>query len=203
MKDKNLISFNGDDTGNIWRNGVLIFGPPDKDETGAEEIRSWTEDLTSLVVPPGTSDTLKFSRVRNLSVVAVGILEGGSEDCIDINNKCRNIFISVPHGIKAFGQYVATIKGGSTNIHLRGMIMQHGSTVDVDLGNWSDQSRDITSNVSLDIWTNTGKPVKWRMLNAAVPKLIGSKYQKALSVPSFLRKAFVLFYSALKKIGLG
>lgn len=204
--DDNLISFTGDAAGNVWRNGVHLFGPPERDaETGGEALR-FHEEVMGEPLPPDRdiADTLKFSGVRALCVRVVGMVHGGYEDCIDINNRCSRLAVEVPHGLRAAGRYVATIKGGSRDIEITGMIVQHGSVCDVDLGNWSDQSQDRTERVWLDLWTAAARPVTYRRLNATTPRLRGNppNYRRLWSVPGELRRAFLATFALLKRLRL-
>jgi hypothetical protein len=50
--------------------------------------------------------------------------------------------------------------------------MSHGSEVDVDIGNWSDQSNEPTRGVFLGLYSKTGKPILVRVLNGRRPIFI-------------------------------
>ncbi len=130
------------------------------------------EDLGTPALRPKWSDTLKITDgCHSLNVTAPRIY-GGAEDCVDINNQARDIVVSstfVPQG-----KFAATIKGGAKGIVLKGNLWSRGSEVDVDLGNWSDQSNRKTSVVLIDLETYDGKPVRVRVLNADKPIVRGS-----------------------------
>jgi hypothetical protein len=85
--DKNLFSFTGDEKGNIWLNGDILFW--DKDYNG--DTREYTLDFRDIDVADDIADTLKFSGARDLTVFVQGNVPGGYEDCIDINNHCKNL----------------------------------------------------------------------------------------------------------------
>lgn len=200
MKDKNLISISGDDTGNIW-----ISGHPDYPENfylfTAEQLRNRPEEIRlvmvgDIVLPDGSyADALKISGVVGLTVRVVGIT-GGSEDCIDINHS-RNVSIEV--GILTpRGRYAATIKG-SKGISIRfGQLIGHGSVTDFDLGNWSDQDNSKTEGVELVAGTDH-KSIKVRVLNSTNPVCDGQKFE--VSVP-WWRSFFLPVMKLLKKLRL-
>jgi hypothetical protein len=193
--DDNLISFTGTPDGSIWRNGEALFLPG----TG---MREWTEDRPTLPAGRTIDDVLKFSGVHRLRVNVIGTVPGGTEDCVDINNKCRNLEINCPDGFMPYGQYVATIKGGSENITVSGPIWKRAKTVEVDLGNFSDQSQAVTRGVKLGLWMVDNSPVRYRRLNAIEPTLLGHGYKRVLRIRGFFRKLFVKGYAFLKRLGL-
>jgi hypothetical protein len=159
--------------------------------------------LGVLVPPAGTDDTLKITDC-DTGRVDVEVVVGGREDCLDVNNRSYDIEIGTLSTIwEPRGKYVATIKGGSRSIVLKGVVRGHGKVCDVDLGNWSDQSQKVTERITLNLRHEKGEPITYRVLNAKKPVLIGGPYKKVLSVPGWLRPAFVLFYKLLKKVGLG
>ena len=122
--------------------------------------------------PVDWSDTIKItSQCTGLRLTADEIL-GGTEDCVDINNGCRDI--KVTSLFHAQGKYVATIKGGAEEVTLSGIVTKHGTEVDIDLGNWSDQSSAPVRGVRLDLKSITGLPIVVRVLNAAKPTLAGA-----------------------------
>lgn len=130
-------------------------------------------DLGGLTPPDGTyADTLKITGQSHSGVITAAHINGGYEDCIDINNRCHDIEIKAAK-LHSGGQYVATIKGGSRNITLRGKIWRGGKTTDIDLGNWSDQCNDRTTGIRLDLARHDGSPVRVRLINADAPQLIG------------------------------
>jgi hypothetical protein len=202
--DDNLISFTGDKAGNIWRNGEHIFGPdvPEHDVPRSERVV--VLDERDFVVPDGRNiaDMLKFSGTRGLTVQSKCIVPGGGEDCVDLNNECWDVIVESP-GYFAKGKYVATIKGGTNFITLRGSILQGGKTCDVGLGNWSDQSKKLTEGITLDTPREDGKPTTYYQMNAA-PPIPGPdvRLKSVFTVPAFLRKAWVAVHGFLKKLGL-
>ena len=123
------------------------------------------------VVHPWWSDTVKItSGCRNFTLTAEDIY-GGQEDCVDVNNKARIISVYANSWYPQ-GKYLATIKGGSYSVALHGDVCSHGTEVDVDIGNWSDQSAEPTKETILGLYSKTGKPIMVRVLNGTAPYMI-------------------------------
>ena len=123
------------------------------------------------VIHPWWSDTVKItSGCRNFTLTAEDIY-GGLEDCVDVNNKAGIISVYADSWHPQ-GKYLATIKGGSRSVALHGDVCSHGTEVDVDIGNWSDQSNEPTRETILGLYSKTGKPIMVRVLNGAAPYMI-------------------------------
>lgn len=159
------------------------------------------------LVPPDDSyaDTLKLSRARDGAITA-DLVVGGREDCVDVNNLSERVFIHAQRW-EPRGKYVATIKGGSSTISLSGEIHGHGSEVDVDLGNWSDQSSEITRNTKLNLTTADGSPITVRLLLAERPRLLNADVQRyrfvfPSQIPLCLRRLGFLIWKWLRKVGV-
>lgn len=200
-KDDNLISFTGDGR-NIWRNLKHLFGPdvPGHDVPRAKRV-VYEKDI---VLPPGRriADTLKFSGVHGLTVIVEGLVPGGYEDCVDVNNGCRDIVVSAPDGYAANGEYVSTVKGGSQQVVIAGPILVHGRVVDHGLGNWSDQSDHRTRDVVLDTPARGG-PVTYYRMNADTPRAgLGVELKCKFRVRGTWRRLWVLGHGLLKRIGV-
>lgn len=111
--------------------------------------------------PGSWSDTAhfsdcKFQNFRDFQIV------GGNEDSVDLNNKCvGNSFEQF--ALTSGGKYNITLKGGSHNNLFSGLLIKkHGSQVDIEIGNWSDQSD--ASNAFNSFWgvqSEDGKPVTY------------------------------------------
>ena len=149
------------------------------------------EEVASCVLP-GTgenpldySDILKLSKATNI-VVKGCTIHGGKEDCIDMNRYCENILVEDTKVISN-GNYCFTIKGGTKNVTLRNVVIEkHGKWYDIDLGNWSDQSNELTTGIVLDNVTSAdGKPVSVRVLWAEEPTVIGGNV-KVITIPKSL-----------------
>jgi hypothetical protein len=151
------------------------------------------------------SDTLKISGCRAFAVRVLGNLVGGKEDCVDINNKSSNIHVTVDGIIIPMGKYVATIKGGSSHVYLSGVIMGHGSEVDIDIGNISDQSDNLTGPVYLNLLHVKGKQEKItvRCIGGPRPVLMNEgeqDYEIILKVPGFWQSVLLKAWKFGKKI---
>lgn len=192
--DVNLLSFNGDLAGNVWLNGVKIF---DASEPG---IRVYTIEGDVDANPSQYADAVKFSGVRRLHVIVTGIIYGGAEDCVDVNNKCYQVTLVALGGFRARGNFVGTIKGGSKQITIRGEVLSHGTEVDFDFGNHSDQSDDETQGIFLDVWAEF--TVTWRQLNASdVTLRVGSRFRAVLRLRGgFWRSLFAKLYAIYAKL---
>jgi hypothetical protein len=206
--DDNLVSFTGDERGNVWRNGVHIFGPdvPEHDVPTHQRVVVERDlvDLLEQALDEGRviADVLKFSGVLDMVVVVEGICPGGREDCVDVNNRSDNLVIHAPAGFRPAGKYVSTIKGGSADISIHGPILEGARVVEHDLGNWSDQSQARTGPVSLSTPSAGGWPVRWRRLNAMTPALGEGRYTQVLGVRGWFRPIFVKLYALGKRLGL-
>ncbi len=199
--DKNLISFTGDKEGNIWRNGDIMFTK----DTPIEK-RTWTEK--NIQIPPNEkiADTLKFSGVRDFVLIVDGDVPGGYEDCIDINNECYNLEIFVINGgvLIPHGKYAITLKGGSKNIKIEAIISHHAKAVDIDLGNHSDQSKQKSENIVLNVLMANDTKTTYRVINASSPTLLPDEnyYKRKFRIRGFFKPIFVWIYSTLKKLGV-
>jgi hypothetical protein len=128
------------------------------------------ETLGRPSLSPDWSDTVKITSGCSRMFLEAEAIYGGAEDACDTNNHATSC--TVHANWHPQGKYLATIKGGSHSIALMGDVFSHGSEVDVDLGNWSDQSQDATTATILGLWSHTGKPIRVRVLNATVPTLM-------------------------------
>lgn len=152
--------------------------------------------------PRQHSDALKVTDCTD-GVVEVHHVKGGREDCCDINNHCREILVMADLW-EPQGDYVFTVKGGSARVTLVGRIRGHGRVVDVDLGNISDQSDDITGPVLLNLTHESGDPITVRVLGATRPIILNpaQRYQVNVVIPGVFRSLFLKAYKLLKRFGL-
>lgn len=144
------------------------------------------------------SDIFKLSHATNV-VLRNSKIAGGKEDCIDMNRYCENVLIENVT-LHSGGKYCITIKGGTKNVVLRNIIVDaHGSETDIDLGNWSDQSSDLTTNITLDnVKSRDGTPVRVRVLWADKPTIIGGSDIKLTVIP----RPLYAIYRLLRKYKL-
>lgn len=149
----------------------------------------------------GLSEALKItSGARDITVYAKTII-GGSEDCIDVNNQCRNIRV-VADVWKPAGRYMATIKGGSEGITLEGTVARKASELEIDCGNWSDQSNGPTASVTCLMSMADGSPWRYRLLNYK-GEFHGTEPKKCvLRLPPILTSIWLLAMSVAKKLNL-
>jgi hypothetical protein len=149
----------------------------------------------------GYADALKISGIEG-TTIEIGQIIGGIEDCIDVNRSCKSIKIFTKELI-ASGKYVATIKGGSSYIELHGHIRRHGSEVDIDIGNWSDQSNDPTKYVILNLTADNG-PVTVRVLSGTEPIFLNSEENYRFLFPDprhFYHGIVVTIFKFMRRIG--
>lgn len=146
--DKNLCSFNGP-----LFNGMTV---------------DWTDRD---IYPDGDiADTIKCSTgLRNFKL-SLRTVRPGYEDALDVNNRCENLDITaeVWDFSKGNQSYGFTLKGGSRNVRVSGMVM--GDPL-VDIGNASDQSHAPTTGVRLNLQRIDGKPIRVRVLGGDLPTL--------------------------------
>jgi hypothetical protein len=111
-----------------------------------------------------------------------------------MNRECRDVMVH-RSSIYTRGAYGVTVKGGSKVIWLQNVVF-HGepkSGYDIDLGNWSDQSDALTTDVGLEQVTHaTGRPVRVRVLWADKPMVIGGNV-KVTTWPRFLVRIYRFF----------
>lgn len=111
--------------------------------------------------PASYDAILKVSDNTNDLTLASVSLAQGFEDSLNLNNHaCGNhiqgdFAVSGPAGLR-----VITIKGGSSSNVIAGVIHQHGTSEDVKLGDWSDETYDSsTSNDLSGLTMADGSPV--------------------------------------------
>lgn len=158
-------------------------------------------ELNDQVIDPRVSDIdsslyddiFKLSRCKSVTLIGCKIRGGGMnrEDGVDINNECGHIAFHACD-VEAGAKYAFTIKGGSYVVVLSDVVITRpGKYVDIDLGNWSDQSCKKTDAVILSSVTRSdGKPVRVRVGHAQMPVIKGGNI-KILRTQSILLKAYV------------
>jgi hypothetical protein len=158
--------------------------------------------VAEAIMPPAGerySDTLKFSNCTE-ATVGFCVIHGSDEDVIDINNYCNEITI---HGCDFYvkGKFGLTIKGGSKNVTVsRCNFIGSGKETDIDIGNWSDQSSELTTGIVLENLTRAdGKHVRVRVLWGDAPTVIGGKV-KVTVYPKIIVKIIRLAQKVYKKL---
>lgn len=145
--------------------------------------------------PEAYSDVLKFSHASNGRVENV-IVDGHAvqkENAIDMNRECANVGFK---GLQLISgkQNAITVKGGCSNITFQDteIVPGHGHC-DVELGNWSDQSKKRTTGITLqNVWRSDNEPIRLRVGNADYPTVIDCKVDY-LWFQSLLLKAYLFF----------
>jgi len=150
--------------------------------------------------PTVHADAFKLTNSRH-GLIHLGHVKGGYEDCLDVNNHAENITIEADLW-QPQGNYLATIKGGSRDVTLRGKVRGHGRIVDIDLGNVSDQSDDVTGPIALHLKHELGEPITVRVLGSQAPRQLNSyeqRYQVVFQIPNPFKSFFLKTYKLLKK----
>ena len=147
-------------------------------------------------------DILKISHCREFTFRDCHVCPEGlqREDGVDIMRFSRTIAFFNSR-VAAGRRYAFTIKGGSSEILLRNVIITRpGRFVDIDLGNYSHNADGKTGKVTLDnVVRADGKPVRVRVGWADQPIVIGGNV-KILVVQSYLLKIYVHAKRLLAKI---
>lgn len=145
--DVNLYSFNG---------------PHDNGRT--------VEHLDEITTTPNIADTIKCSTGLANFEGLFGIVHSGYEDVVDVNNRCQYVNLKASLWVLNRCRMGFTVKGGSSCVRLSGPVRGHGREVDIDLGNASDQSHELTEGVVLNLWPeNQGDYLTVRVLGAKLP----------------------------------
>lgn len=169
----------------------------------AQERPLGVQVVGDLIPLRGMSDTLKVSGSADGEIHA-GLVRGGREDCFDANNRAARIKVYADLW-QPRGKYIATVKGGSEDIELHGLVDGHGSEVDIDLGNYSEQSDERTRRVVLNLRTKDGSPITYRVLNAEPPILLNAheqRYEQILKLRGFWGDLFAVLFGWLKQLGI-
>lgn len=147
--------------------------------------------------PEQYNDILKFSNRQGISLTGVQVSHG-KEDCVDINNHCTNITLQGEFGVNGNGRQCFTVKGGSEDIFISGVIHTPGNSTDVEIGNWSDQSYNLSKNVQVNLRRADGKPVRVR-IGHAENVYLGANCQKDI-IGSLLMTAYWWIKWSIRKI---
>jgi hypothetical protein len=132
---------------------------------------------------PQYTGALKITdQVHDVDIYVDKII-GGRETCVDINNRAERIRIFAKE-YAGNPEYIFTVKGGASDIELHGAITGTSSKgCALNLGDWSDQSSAITSNIKLFL-SSANQPITYRRLNATDPVIITQAlYKCVLSIP--------------------
>jgi len=147
------------------------------------------------------STLLKISHCCNVSGEGLNIPQG-NENAVDID-VCEDVALSGEFGTAgATCDQVLTVKGGCRRVQVVGTVhtLKTRRLAHVQVGNWMDQSYDLTRDVTLDLQRADGGPVLVA-IGWAVPfsvKLRGSC--KYLVWESVKLKAYVLAKFAVRAV---
>lgn len=157
------------------------------------------------IIPEGEiSDSVKLTSRLTEFTASFGQVVGGKEDCLDVNNQSENIDVRASLWVPK-GKYLATIKGGSRNIKISGNVIGHGSEVDIDIGNISDQCIEPTGPVFLSLNHITGDVITVRVINGTKPIILNpgeQRYRIVFSLPAFFGRLFAKCVRLLRKFRL-
>lgn len=140
-------------------------------------------DYASDLAPSNRRDgqALSVAACSNVWITVTKIV-GGRNSCVDVSNSL-NITITAG-SYWPCGQAVFHVRGGATEVHLKGRIEGHGSTTDVDLGDASDPAAALTKRVYLDLTTADGSPVKVRAMKGWMPVVLNPEQPYEITVGS-------------------
>lgn len=164
-------------------------------------VRPVGDCIFGLIDGSAGSDALKVTDSAD-GRIRVGQIIGGREDCVDVNNHAKGIEV-VCELYEPKGDYVITAKGGSRDLTFAGFVRGHGRVVDVDLGNLSDQSDDLTTGVRLNLVHESGEPITVRVLGAEDPVFVNQAtqaYRVTFALPRWSRGLFLKLGKQLKKV---
>jgi hypothetical protein len=140
-------------------------------------------------------DILKLSHACNIHIGRLIIKTGGRqrENAIDFNRECQHIRIDYAE-IEAGQQNGLTAKGGCEDIGVGTLCyLRAGGHCDIELGNWSDQSKKRTTGVVIErAYRMDGQRVRVRVGNGDWPTIKAGNV-KRLWLQSLLLKLWLCF----------
>lgn len=154
----------------------------------------------TLYANSGTEALKITSKAKDITVDGIAI-NGGTEDCLDLNNECSGIKVHFDRWLSG-GTYVVTCKGGCTDVELSGRIDKHGSVTDIDLDNASDQSTKPTRNIRLAFTTDDGSAVKVRCLGPNSPIILNQSQRYEITQDKRIGALFKLLRTILAVFGI-
>lgn len=164
----------------------------------------WTDREIGLPGATDYEDALKGTSQLTNFIGHFGVVYGGLENCLDLNNGCRAVSFQAESWISQ-GKYPFTIKGGCKHVRILGRLIGHGTEVDVDAGNWSDQSHEYVENWELGLVPFDGKPITIRCLAATKPTFVAGTgpYKFVFPHPdAWYHSIVVKLFNQLRRIGL-
>ncbi len=140
--------------------GVTSQGNYFSDSKGSLSLYAGTPCITGAQWPAGGQflppNPPQYGAILKISDGAPPVALGhvwcawGYEDSLNFNNQVLSWVIDGDFGLStAPGLRLVTIKGGSSYITVSGVLHGHGTSEDVKLGDWSDQSFSYSSHLDL------------------------------------------------------
>lgn len=123
---------------------------------------------------PAYTAPLKFTSQVTGVQAQFGTVLGGSENAADCNNGASNLSLRAEVWDITRTKYGFTNKGGGENNHFGGVVRGHGSEVDFDQDDWSDQSHVACAGTELNFHPEDGKPIRVRYIYNKPTLLDGS-----------------------------
>jgi hypothetical protein len=168
------------------------------DETNQVRVGLHIDPREEGIDPATVDDVLKISHCRDWRLSQFTVLAGGlqRENAIDLNRDCARV--TLENGtIEAGRQNAITIKGGAEDTTLRRIvIIRAGGHCDIELGNYSDQSRRrVRRTIIEDVSRSDGRPVRVRCGDADWPIVINSNVEIL-----YVQSAAIKLYVRLKRL---
>jgi len=145
---------------------------------------------------------LKITSNADDITVTVGALIGGSENCVDLNNSCRNIAVHCDN-YQCRGKYAISAKT-CNGVTFSGHITGRPTQWHVNLGSWSDQSSAPQTNTKLALTADHYPILVW-VGNALVPDMDCPAKYKLIGFGrhgTIVRELVMMLWSAAKKLKL-
>jgi hypothetical protein len=206
-KDNILVAFSGRPDGYIqlidWRKPAGQVHRDLRPAGSFTPISFSLGDIRDLATHPDTppaeaftdaqcDDSLKVSGCINLTAYA-GYVKGGREDVMDVNHSVDcflHLSVAEPKG-----KYVTTQKGGSQGLKVFiSKQVGHGSEVDHDYGNHSDQGNGYTKDCELTVSEVTQGNATVRVLRGTMPQLHSGPFKVVFPKPNSWYHSIVIWF---------
>lgn len=148
---------------------------------------------------PGEYDAIfKTSRIDGVKLTGM-LVEQGRENSLDANDRCRNSSFEGEFGLNGEseigGDQIITTKGGCHHIRYAGHLWSKGRRADVVVGQWSDQSHDVSYELDYSGLSRAdGAPVTFILSRVNSPIMAALGRPKDIKLP---KNAKVLFWKSV------
>jgi hypothetical protein len=123
----------------------------------------------------------------------------GNQDSLNLNNHAHDNRFSGDFGLGESGLRVFTIKGGSNDNAVSGVAHNHGTSEDIKVGDWSDQTGNYSINNDLSgLKASDGKKLNVVLMHARKTKLGPNEH--VLIFKTIEGKAYWWFKWSVRKI---